>query len=259
LQINGSNFASGNHIQAETVWRYVNELKNFKGEVITNPPESLSYFFDSVAMNRPGSSDLTRDAEVDLARFCSIRLNSKVIYDTRIEPNHTVTAVEIYEKLKTAFSDHKTARNCSQLLTQATFAEPAIFFTSKFSHIPLKFSITSQYTTDIVVNTLDANEQPLDNVSLFFHLILAIQDQSNIDEVESGDQLPIQGFSVITREIVIPRESLSQKATKGASIKDHYSMFFDTKEEAFNYLHQLIEKENILPVSEYSYFGCIIA
>lgn len=247
-------------LNACTVWGFVTKLKEFQGENINIPPETLDYFFNSATMNQPGQTLLPQQVEVDLSRFYSIRLNGSILYDKHQEAQISMTPPQIFYKLKECLSDFDIALNCSKLLTQATFAEPTKDFFQKFTHFPLQYMMTNQFTTDIVVNTLDRENKPLNTIALYFHVILAIQDHSGIHEVTKSEDLFIQGYCLISRQILIPKESLKQGVSTGATIQDCYSKFFETKDEVFAHLDSLIAEESTLPLPANPPSGsCIIA
>jgi hypothetical protein len=245
----------GYPIHADTVWKYVTKLKEFQGEVRTIPPESLNYYFKSPEMVKRGETELSGQVEVDLSRFYSIRLNGNILYDRRRNANDTMAPSDIFSHLKVAFSDKTVAKNCSQLMTQATFSGPAKDFYHKFTHLKLHYTISDQFSTDIIVNTFDKDKNPLDMIQLHINMILAIRDLAKLDHVDSSDDLFIQGCCVVSRSILIPRESLQTGVSKGATIQDTYSKFFETKKEAFSHLEELIAEQSVAPVGN----NCIIA
>lgn len=240
----------------EYVSSYLRTLEAFPGGTCPVPVESLRYFFDSKALNIPGNG-MPSQVESDLPRFSSIRFNNAVVYDRNTIDKVTLNAKQIFATLSEAIGDPQTAINCSKLLTQATLGEPATNFHLKFSNENLEYSMTNQVSTDIVLNTVNAAKEPLEEIELFFHLILGIHDRSKIETAKSADDLYVQGYCLITRTIVIARESLKLGVTENASVNDIYSPFFRSKEEVMTHLDDQINMESTLKVPQG--WHCIIA
>ncbi len=246
---------------AEFVYSYLRDLKEFPGETTSIPLEDLADFFNSNEVGPSRKSPLPSQVEVDLPRFYSMRLNSTVLYDKHVDDKPASEAIEIYKLIESAFKDATLALNCSKLLTQATFAGPTVDFFQKFTNPGLKFLTTCQETTAVVVITSDSTGEPLNQVELYFHVIFPIQDFSKINEAVKPCDCPVLGYFLITRTILIPRESLKSASTYGASIKDTYSKYYPPdKQKVIEDLKDMIKKETLPKQPQQLIPGyCIIA
>lgn len=219
------------------------EALNRYGEQQENPDWIVDELLSSPALNIPGRHEvegvrLTTQVEADIGRLSSLLVDGVSLYSNVNDP------VSIFRRLvESVQGEAELAGHLAKLITQASLAGPCYRLQMKVLN-PKLLVFFQTIDHSIAIRTQDLSGAAGSTIVLKDMISFALTDCA------SDTQEPLGYFKFI-RLIELDREKLKQGLSRGASVHDTYSQYYQTKEamEAF-----CVEEPSVRPAPR----GCVL-